>query len=64
MVDTLRGIILQRMAESQAFYEKEIIQIIINIAQGIKMLHYNACPIMHRNICVIYIININPLNIG
>ena len=53
MLDTLKGILTHQAGNNNFFTEEQIIQIIQNIALGLKVLHNAASvPIMHRNIAV------------
>jgi hypothetical protein len=39
-------------AKAQAFTEDQILQIIQNVAAGLKELHGRPTPVIHLNICV------------
>lgn len=44
----------QNATSGKHFTEKELMQIIENIASGLKVLQSYSSPIIHRNICVSY----------
>lgn len=43
-----------KITKMSAFTEDQILQIIQNIAMGLKEIHASSMPLIHRNICVFY----------
>ena len=54
-IDTLREIIVEQKAQSINFSEGQLLQIVQNVAEGLKLLHSSPIPFVHRNICVNYV---------
>ncbi len=51
-VDTLEGIIAQQIATRTPFTEDQVLQVVQNVALGLKELHTCPTPILHRNLAV------------